>query len=349
MRRYIGNVPIVRNRKKAVYYSNKLKTLRDIFGAEDIHLTERDLTIDGRTYPVVDDVIILLAPSCYPKALKQRMQITGTDTEALSAPFAEDIQFTFGEEWQRFPDILKEHQQIFQQYFDLVDMNRLTGQRVCDLGCGIGRWSYFLADRCRELVLVDFSEAIFVARRNLAHKDNVLFFMGDLKGLPFREDVADFLFCLGVLHHLPSPALDEVRSLKTYAPCLLIYLYYALDNRPWYFRSLLALVTGVRSVTTSVKNRTIRDVFTWSVAVGIYLPLLFLGTALKPVGMAQAIPLYEAYHSMSLKQIRQDVYDRFFTRIEQRVRKDEIVALEDTFSRVTISDQWPYWHFTCER
>ena len=77
---------------------------------------------------------------------------------------------------------------------------------------------------------------------------NTLFFMGDIKALPFADDFCDFLFCLGVLHHLPAPCLDEVRALRRYAPRLLIFLYYALDNRPFHYRFLLGGVTAARRV-----------------------------------------------------------------------------------------------------
>ena len=48
------------------------------------------------------------------------------------------------------------------------------------------------------------------------------------------------------------------------------------------------------------------------------------------------------------KRERATVYDRFFTRLEQRVSRAEIESLTDTFARVTISPHIPYWHFLCE-
>ena len=39
-----------------------------------------------------------------------------------------------------------------------VDIEKLQEKRVSDLGCGNGRWSYFLKDKCREIILVDFSD-----------------------------------------------------------------------------------------------------------------------------------------------------------------------------------------------
>lgn len=325
------------------YYTDKLSTLQDIFGTEALHLSDEGLHVGERIYPIVDDVIVLLEASQYPPFLQQRFAIQPAQT---AEDFAEDIQFTFGEEWQKFPEILPEHEREFAQYFDLVDMAQLSQSRVCDLGCGSGRWSSFI--KCRELILVDFSEAIFIARRNIQNS-NALFFMGDLTKLPFREGFADFLFCLGVLHTLPMPALGEVRAFKKYAPLVLIYLYYALDNRPFYFRVLLALVTQVRRVLSRLRDPVFRNFFVWTVAITIYLPLVGLGRLLQPLGWSHYVPLYEAYHRKSLKRIRQDVYDRFFTRIEQRFSRKQIMELEDTFSKVQVSDTFPFWHFLCRR
>lgn len=330
------------------YYIDKLAALRDIFGDEALALEQNCVKVQGRSYPIVDGVIVLLDIEQYPPALRRRLGVSsGIDAPAEGA-FAEDIQFTFGDEWQTFPEILPEHESEFRQYFDLINQNNLGESRVCDLGCGIGRWSYFLKDKCRELVLVDFSEAIFVARRNLRDCPNALFFMGDLKRLPFRSGFADFLFSLGVLHHLPTDALSEVRNLKKYAPTVLIYLYYSLDNRPAYFRLLLGLVTAVRLVVAKIRNPAFRAVFTWLGACFVYLPLVWLGRLLEPFGLSRHVPLYEGYKGKTLGRIRQDVYDRFFTRIEQRFSRKQIATLTDTFAEVTISERWPYWHFLCK-
>jgi len=330
------------------YYADKLASLRDIFASDALILEQNCLHVEGRRYPIVDDVIILLDIEQYPPTLRRRLGVSSGLEAPAQGVFAEDIQFTFGDEWQTFPEILPEHESEFRQYFDLIDQESLGGSRVCDLGCGIGRWSYFLKDKCRELALVDFSEAIFVARRNLRDCPTALFFMGDLKRLPFCSGFADFLFSLGVLHHLPTDALSEVRNLKKYAPSVLIYLYYSLDNRPAYFRWLLGLVTAVRLVVARIRAPAFRAAFTWLGACFVYLPLVWAGRLLEPVGLARHVPLYEGYKGKTLGRIRQDVYDRFFTRIEQRFSRKQIAMLTDTFAEVTISERWPYWHFLCK-
>jgi SAM-dependent methyltransferase len=332
-----------------MYYSNKLNILRDIFGAENIKVEKECLAVNDKIYPIIDDVIILLEPAQYPESLSKKIKVDKSIIPSSDREFAEDIQFTFGEEWREFSEIMPEHEKEFTQYFDLINLSDLKNKRICDLGCGIGRWGVFLKDQCKELILVDFSEAIFVARHNLNDADNVLYFMGDLRRLPFRDDFVSFLFSLGVLHHLPDSAIEEVRYLKKYASQILIYLYYALDNRPLYFRVLSMFATMLRLRTAPVRNSRFRNLFSWAGVLFIYCPFVILGSILRPLGMSHLIPLYESYHDKSLKRIRQDVYDRFFTRIEQRFTREEIMTLKDTFSNVIVSNQLPYWHFLLKR
>ena len=314
-----------------MYYADKVGSLQEIFGVRDIEVKADRLRVGPVEFPIVDDVIDLIA------------------TPRREGELAEDIQYTFGAEWRAHGQILPEHAAEFAQYFDLVDLASLKDMRVCDLGCGSGRWSYFLKDRCRELVLVDFSEAIHVARQNLRGANHCLFFKADIVALPFADDCADFIVCLGVLHHLPVPCLDAVRRLRRLAPRLLIFLYYALDNRPWFFRALLRPVNVTRRVLSGIRSPLFRGAFAWGGAVGIYRPLVALGTLLRPLGLGTSVPLYEVYRGKSLERIQQDVYDRFFTRIEQRVSRAQIAELRTDFSQVRISSGLPYWHFLLTR
>lgn len=200
----------------------------------------------------------------------------------------------------------------------------------------------------REVALVDFSDAIFVARRNMKDHANALFFMGDLERLPFRDQFCDLLVCIGVLMTLKRDAIESVKMLKRYSPKLVIYLYYALDNRPWHYKAIFVPVDLVRRVTSRIRNHTFRRYFTAAVTLGVYYPLRYLGHALKPFGWSHHVPTYEGFHADSYLRVKQDVYDRFFTSIEQRNTQAQILGLHDTFSRVVLSQKMPYYHFLCE-
>lgn len=330
------------------YYADKAESLADIFGASRVQVSANHLVVGGHEYPIIDDVIILLEPSQYPESLKTRLA-PGAGSTAVER-YAPEIQLHYGKFWEEWSELLPYHEREFAEYFDLVDLSSLDQVRVCDLGCGMGRWSYRLLQRarCREAVLVDFSEAIFTARRLLVGFPKTLFFMGDITRLPFRPGFADFIMALGVLHHLPVDCLQVVRQLKQYAPRLLIYLYYALDNKPFYYRWLLNLYTPLRLSLWQVRSDRFRVAFSWFGLLFFYLPFIGLGYLLKPFGLSKYVPLFEEHHWAGLEGMRHSVYDRFFTHIEQRVKRTQIEELRDTFVRVTIADGQAYWHFLCE-
>jgi SAM-dependent methyltransferase len=323
------------------YYADKVDDLRRLFGSDDIEVAKHAVRVGDQTYEIIDDVIVTLPPDRRP----------GQAIPSLGGPgeFALEIQRTFGREWQAFDRILPEHRQEFEAYFDLVDLSDLADALACDLGCGMGRHSHFLAPWCRRVVLVDFSEAIFVARRNLADVPGAIFVMADVTDLPFADDCCDLAFSLGVLHHLPVDALDAVRSLRRLSPRLLVYLYYSLDNRPAHFRALLRIVSAVRGCTARIQGEHLRSILTAFFAYGIYAPLVAFGRVAGWVGFDGLVPLADTYMGKSMARIRQDVYDRFFTSIEQRVSRRDIEQLITHFATVKVSDAPPYWHFECVR
>ena len=334
------------------YYADKLDILADLFGAPAELVGDR-VRIGATAYPIIDDVIILMPAHRCPVDVRAAIEHGSPTTSRMAEraePFSETVQAGFGFEWREYAELLPEHADEFRSYFDLLDLGELKGRRVCDLGCGNGRWSHFIAPYCGELVLVDFSEAIFAARRNLHDVKGALFFMGDVTALPFRRDCADFAFCLGVLHHLPTPALDAVVALAPYARSLLIYLYYGLDNRPAYFRTLLAVVTIARRVLGRIENQRTRRLLALAIAVGVYEPFVVLGHVFDVFGWGKMVPLFEAYRGKSLRRVQQDAYDRFFTSIEQRVSRDQILRmLSPRFRDLVVSERPPYWHFLCTR
>ena len=198
-----------------------------LFGVqrEDVVAQDGHVRIASTTYRIDRDVVLL------------DDRIVRDSTQRGTG---EDVRRSFSEEWKTYGAILPEHDEEFATYFNIVDLSSLQESLVVDLGCGSGRWSAKLAPHVGTIVLVDFSDAIFVARENLSDAPDAVFFRGDVTNLPFVDNSVDFLFSLGVLHHLDRPCLPVARDLMRLGPRGLFYLYYALDNRPDYYRRLLA-------------------------------------------------------------------------------------------------------------
>src|SRR3954469_18684503 len=149
----------------------------------------------------------------------------------------------FGDEWSTFDQSRlrdSELDELFAKYFAIFPWADLPAEPVgVDVGCGSGRWAWRVAPRAGTLHLVDASPAALeVARQNLAGNDNCVFHHASVDDIPLAEGSADFVYSLGVLHHVPDTAAAVrscVRLLRPGAP-LLVYLYYRFDNRPAWYR-----------------------------------------------------------------------------------------------------------------
>jgi len=236
----------------------------------------------------------------------------------------------FGEQWGKFdhterddPDL----QRLFQSYFEIFPWHELPqNAEGFDLGCGTGRWAHFVAQRVGTLHCVDASAAALdVARRNLQTHSNCSFHCASVAAIPLADASADFGYSLGVLHHVPDTEGGIkacVRKLKPGAP-LLIYLYYAFDNRPAWFRTLWRLSDFVRRVVSALPF-AIRSPLSDIIAALVYWPLARTAKFLEASGVAVGSFPLSAYRNRSFYSMRTDALDRFGTRIEKRFTREQI-------------------------
>ncbi len=135
---------------------------------------------------------------------------------------------SFGDEWSRFDQSgmpVHEACKVFGKYFSAFPWESLPKEAEgFDMGCGSGRWARWVAPRVGRLHCIDPSDAIEVARRNLANVDKILYHRAGLDDRCLPPASQDFGYSLGVLHHVPDTAA-AIRScvdlLRPGAPLLL--------------------------------------------------------------------------------------------------------------------------------
>jgi SAM-dependent methyltransferase len=258
----------------------------------------------------------------------------------------------FGEEWQTFDQsglARAELDALFEQYFAVFPWSSLPPEAIgADLGCGSGRWAARVAPRVGTLHCVDASEqALAVARRNLADLPNCVLHAAAVDAVPLPAGSLDFAYSLGVLHHVPDTAgalKACVQLLKPGAP-LLVYLYYAFDNRPGWYRALWRASDVARWVL-SRSPHCVKLAVTSAIAVGVYLPLARAARAAADLRMPFAGDMPLAYYAeRSLYTMRNDAYDRFGTRLEQRFTRREIAGMMSAagLRDVRFSQSPPFW------
>lgn len=264
------------------------------------------------------------------------MEDTATSSGASRTNVDEVTVEGFGQEWTTFDyaaetsEALQELEDCFNLYFGVFPWRDLPqGAEGFDAGCGSGRWARFVAPRVGRLHCVDASSAaLAVARRNLREQANCEFHCASVSDLPFDDGTMDFGYSLGVLHHIPDTLEGLrgcVRKLKPGAPFLL-YLYYALDNRPPLFRAIWK-ATDVARRRIARMPFPLRYGVSQVIAGAVYLPLARAARTLEQVGMkVENIPL-SAYRHRSFYVMRTDALDRFGTKLERRFTRNEIDEL----------------------
>jgi SAM-dependent methyltransferase len=258
----------------------------------------------------------------------------------------------FGREWAAFRqgEELSEAERIkiFADYFGIFPWASLhRGAVGIDVGCGSGRWAMLVAPRVKHLHVLDASPlALETAKQNLAGASNVTFHLAGVDSIPLPDGSLDFAYSLGVLHHVPDTAKaiqDIGRKLKPGSP-LLIYLYYAFDNRPGWFRAIWQVSAWVRLVVSRLPY-VLRLAVSQLIAVIVYWPLARIARALEAAGeLPGSFPL-AYYRDKSFYVMRTDAFDRFCTRLEQRFTKAQIEDMLSStgFADVRFSQSEPYW------
>lgn len=92
-------------------------------------------------------------------------------------------------------------QYIWRDLEPLIDYTK-SGDRVLDLGCGNGRLLKVLKDKKVEYIGVDNSEKLIEAARREFPGEN--FQVADILHLSFPDNYFDKIYCIAVLHHIPS-------------------------------------------------------------------------------------------------------------------------------------------------
>lgn len=111
---------------------------------------------------------------------------------------------SFGFEWRAFSEVIEEYEADFLSHISPLRESFFRHKLVLDAGCGAGRYSCYAARFGAEVIALDFSKAVEAAYRNLQHFPKVHIVQGDIYSLPLRKEF-DYIFCIGVLHHLPEP------------------------------------------------------------------------------------------------------------------------------------------------
>jgi SAM-dependent methyltransferase len=257
---------------------------------------------------------------------------------------------SFGDEWLRFDQSGMsevEAKKVFEEYFRIFPWSVIPPEAEgFDMGCGSGRWARFMAPLVGRLHCIDPSAAIEVAKSTLSAFHNVVYHKAAVDDPGISEGSQDFGYSLGVLHHIPDTAAaikSCVSLLKPGAP-LLLYLYYAFDNRPVWFRTLWRVSDSGRKVIYRLPPG-LKHFVANVIAAIVYWPLARLSGLLERLNIpVHGVPL-SYYRNHTFYTMCTDARDRFGTPLEQRFSRQQITSMmkDAGLTRIKISESAPYW------
>jgi SAM-dependent methyltransferase len=235
----------------------------------------------------------------------------------------------FGHSWNIFSELLPIHEVQFQRWTTGLDRVEWQGKSFLDVGCGIGRNSYWpFTYGAKSCLSIDIDErTLEVARRNL--KEFVGATVENRSAYDIRESNRfDIAFSIGVIHHLENPgrAVDEMAKALKPGGKLLVWLYGHENNelliryfnpiRKFLFCKMpLPLVYGLSFPATAML---------WS-----YLKLGF--------GRTDYMKLIRSF---SFRHLRAIVYDHMIPVIALYYTKDEAIELLKDSGLQDVAAHW---------
>jgi len=274
----------------------------------------------GRSWPIREGVPRLVPPDL----IEQQIQTARA----------------FGWQWQHFSEMHREFEGQFLDWLDPITPDFFRDKLVLDAGCGTGRHAYFAASYgARDVFALDLSAAVEAARVNLAEFDNVHVVQGDLLRMPFPsggpEDGFDFVYSIGVLHHLPDPRAGFTSLVHCLRPGGTVAVWvYGYENNGF----VRNVVEPLRRVSTTIPPPLLRAL-AWPLATtfhaaakGVYRPLH--GTA-----VGRRLPLADYLSSVADFSFRQNygiVFDQLVAPTAAYIRGPEIASWFDESGLVDV-------------
>jgi len=278
----------------------------------------------GERYPIENGT-----PRMLRRELRDLMQWSpgAKASAALADAMKARTARSFAFEWQQFHQLRAEWRRNFLGYMQPHRPEFFPGKRVLDAGCGCGRHSYYAAQFGAKVTAVDLSEAIDVARANTRGVGQVDTVQADIYHLPFVPESFDFIYSIGVLHHLPDPEGAFQNLLRYLKPGgeVQIYLYWQPQGQP-IKRTLLAAVTVLRRLTTRLPHPLLHWLC-YPVAglayLAFVLPYRLLRCMPGVADLAERIPMRQ-YADYPFAVCVNDQFDRFSAPIENRYTEDQV-------------------------
>ncbi|HEY9721558.1 MAG TPA: class I SAM-dependent methyltransferase [Oscillatoriaceae cyanobacterium] len=236
-------------------------------------------------------------------------------TAVAPQTIATGTQHEFGNEWDWYREILPMHEEQFRRWIQPLTPEFFAGKSFLDVGCGVGRNSYWPlkagASRC---LAIDYDErTVAVAKTNLASFENAEVRFQSVYELDLQNEL-DIAFSIGVIHHLADPRQAVERMVTALKPggSLILWLYGHEGNERY-----LAVIDPLRRYVT---NKLPPPATRWLARA---MTVVLRGYLQLP----HRKPYLQLLRQMTFRHLEAIVFDQLIPSIAHYWRKDEVEQL----------------------
>jgi SAM-dependent methyltransferase len=240
---------------------------------------------------------------------------------------------SFGYEWTHFSKLYETYKQQFLDWIKPLKPSFFKNKVVLDAGCGLGRHVYYSTKfGAKEVIGIDFSNSVDVAYQHVKQFSNVHIIQTDIYNLPFKKPF-DFIYCIGVLHHLPWPEKGFRELIKHLKPegRISIWVYGKEGNL------LLKPLLALRRLTIKL-SLEVNKLISLSILSLIY-PIIILYKLFKKINLPHR-DFFIYLSNFNLNLINSIIFDQLIAPIANYYRKEEI---EQWFANVGLKNVLITW------
>jgi uncharacterized protein YbaR (Trm112 family)/ubiquinone/menaquinone biosynthesis C-methylase UbiE len=249
----------------------------------------------------------------------------------------------FGYEWMKFPQLSRLYERQFLDWINPIEKDFFRGKVVLDAGCGKGRHIYLTSHfGARTVIGIEVGEAIEVAYANTRDLNNVHLIQADIYHPPLRR-AFDYIYSIGVLHHLPKPedGFKSLSGLLKSSGTISVWVY-GREGNGW----IVYLVNPLRRFLTSKMPLPALKKISFPIAFLLYVMCKFL---YKPINLhfksLRRFLFYNDYmfyiSDFELGEIHSIVFDHLLAPISFYLEKDAVIHW---FNRYEFGDIQIAWH-----
>ncbi len=238
----------------------------------------------------------------------------------------------FGYEWEKFDDNYDIYRDQFLDWIHPVKPEFFKDKLVLDAGCGKGKHSVIAESfGARMIAAVDYGTgSIASARRYIPthakHPEKIQLIRGDIRRLPFKPESFDYVYSVGVLHHLPDPKEGFLKLVSLVKPggSMSVWVYgYEGTGLVRY------TVEPLRRYVTSKIPEGLLLIISWFITLPVYLVTKLVYRPIHAIApkLYEKLPMAAYVHmwfDFPFKEIWNTPYDQLITPITHYISRDNI-------------------------